>query len=195
MLLRTFSRIVVAAVFTQAAFADELVFTSAALAPQGVQETLLGVPAFDTRLGTLVRVEIDVETVIDASVHVENTGPVPAVAQTELHTRASLRVPGQAAPFVMTDSRNGFCGLQASDGTPDFAGPSSFVFDTRFALASHVVLTSNLAKFETHDAPTVVNLRANARSGASVVCSQPTISGTESSVSHRVRVTYVFARR
>lgn len=195
MLFSALARVALALVLAPALCADQLAFTASAFAPQGQQETALAVPAFDARLGTLERVEIELETAIDAHVGVENLGSVPVIAQAELRTRTTLRVPGQATPFTVTDNRNGMCGLQASDGTPDFAGPSGFVFEAQFALAAHVVVLTNLEKFETRGAPTWVGLRANARSGATITCSQPTISATEFGAAYRVRVTYVFSRR
>lgn len=194
MFSRALSRFALALVLATPALAEGLSYEAAGVAPHGFEDVALGVPAFDTRLGTLVRVEIDIVTEFDTHVQVENTGALLGIAQTSLHSRANLRVPGQSAPFVRSDARGAKCALPASDGTPDFAGPSSTEQDARFALDAHVVVTSNLEKFVTRGAPKTVVLHATARSVAAITCNQPTISRTEFGSAHRVRVTYVFDR-
>lgn len=195
MKLAAFSTLACAVLLTTSARADELSFDVSASAPHGSDEAVLRVPAFDTRYGTLVRVELTLETVFTTEVRVENIGPQLALAQLNLNSSASLRVPGQAAPFVLSDWRRANCMLPASDGTPDFAGPSSMAFAAHFATGSKLVLTSSLEKFETALTPRRVALRASASSVSSVTCDQPTISDDQFTVTHRLQVKYVFDRR
>ena len=64
----------------------------------------------------------------------------------------------------------------------------------RFAIGSKLAITSNLEKFKTHLIPRRVALRASASSVASVTCDEPTISDHQFTVTHRLRVKYVFDR-
>jgi hypothetical protein len=196
MKLAAFSNFLVCAVLlTTIARADELSFNVSAPAPHGSDEAVLRVPAFDTRLGTLAHVELVLETVIDAHVRVENLGPLLTFAQIDLDSSATMRVPGQAAPFVFADVRRANCMLAASDGTPDFEGPSSMVLAARFVIESKLVVTSNLDKFQSSGTPRRVAVRASASSTETVTSDQPTISDTQFTVTHRLRVKYVFDRR
>ena len=194
MKLGAFSRLAVVLLLAGAAQADELSYAVSARTAHGSDESVLRVPAFDTRLGTLVRVDITVDTVFDAHVRVENIGPQLTYAQLALDSSMSLFVPGETAPFVATDSRWASCALPASDRSADFAGPSSMQFDARFTLASKITLASNLQKFETHGIPRLVALRSTAESAVWVACNQPTIADDQFTVLRRLRITYVFDR-
>lgn len=190
-----FSTFACAVLLTTTARADELSFEASAAAPHGYDEAVLRVPAFDTRFGTLVRVDLVLETVFDTHVRVENIGPQLTFAEVDLDSSASLRLPGQAAPWVLNDTRWASCVLVESDGTPDFAGPSSMALAARFAIGSKLVLKSNLDKFQSSGTPRRVGVRASASSAETVTSDQPTISDTQFTVTHRLRVTYVFDRR
>lgn len=194
MKLAAFSTFACAVLLTTIARADEISFDASASAPHGSDEAVLRVPAFDTRYGTLVRVELTLETVFAAHVRVENIGSQLTFAHVDLDSSASLRVPGQPAPFVLSDSRWASCVLAESDGTPDFAGPSAMALTARFAIGSKLAITSNLEKFKTHLIPRRVAVRASANSVASVTCDEPTISDHQFTVTHRLRVKYVFDR-
>jgi len=194
MKLAAFSSLALVLFLTGAGHADELSYVAVAPAAHGSDTSVLRVPAFDTRLGTLVRVDITVETVFDALVRVENTGPQFTFAQLALDSSLSLFVPGESAPYVVTDSRWASCALPASDGSADFVGPSSMQFQAQFTLGSKLALASNLEKFETHGVPRRIALRTLAESAVSVACSQPTIADDEFTLTRRLRITYVFDR-